>query len=342
MRMHHFGVLVAAPVTNEAVSTARGGALAGEDNSQLDAESGQDLRDALVSLGHAATVLPADADLDLTLRAARVTAAWPAVHGDLGGTGQLHGLLQTRGISCIGPDAAAVSLAYDKLRARQILARHGLPVPATVEIGGAKKLDRYAAGLLGWPCVIKPRHGSLGVGVRHLGDRDSIAEAMTSLEHTTTPWLIERAIFGREIQVVVLDGQVLGAMEVERDLTDPRQFGSMQTPPSGLGRSRRRGIDNLAIHAAASVGLSRGLVRVDILVHERHNEVVLEVEALPPLHRAGVVAKVARAAGLGYPQLIAAAAHGLTAPPASTRRPSTVGKSTRDQAIASATATATA
>jgi D-alanine-D-alanine ligase-like ATP-grasp enzyme len=84
----------------------------------------------------------------------------------------------------------------------------------------------------------------------------------------------------------------------------------MVCPPS-LSRSRRHGIDNLATHAAAALGLTRGVARVDLLLHERHNEVILEVEPLPPLHRAGVVAKVAHAAGLRFEQMVAAIIHDL-------------------------------
>jgi D-alanine-D-alanine ligase-like ATP-grasp enzyme len=54
----------------------------------------------------------------------------------------------------------------------------------------------------------------------------------------------------------------------------------------------------------AALGLEEGLSRVDVLVGDRTNEVILEVEPLPPLHREGVVARVARAAGLAYEELV--------------------------------------
>ena len=54
-----------------------------------------------------------------------------------------------------------------------------------------------------------------------------------------------------------------------------------------------------------ALGLTRGPLRVDLIASTRHNEAVLEVEAVPPLHRDSVVARVARAAGLPYPELVA-------------------------------------
>ena len=315
MRMHHFGVLVQGRGPVKLHSPGPVGSMvptptAGDD-SQIDVQSGQDLVAALTGLGHAATILYADETLDLQLRAARVSACMIAAHGGLGGSGELQGLLRLRAIPFAGPSAAAAALAFDKLRARQILGFHSLPVPATLPLG-ATPPDPQALGLLGWPCVLKPRCGSLGVGVSHLGDAASVA--LAAEQHHGSGWLLERAVSGREIQVVLLDGRVLGAMEVERDPADLRQIRSMVSPPP-LSRSRRHGIDNLATHAAAALGLTRGPARVDLILSERHNEVILEVEPLPPLHRDGVVAKVALAEGLRYEQLVAAIIHDLVEAP---------------------------
>ena len=311
MRMHNFGVLVAAPAGGE---PARGGALTGGDDSQLDGQSGQDLVDALERLGHRATLITCDPDPVRTIERAGATACVLATHGVLGGSGAIQGLLELRGIPFAGPSAAATALAFDKLRARQILGCHSLPVPTTLALGPT--FDRRDLGLLGWPAVIKPRRGSLGAGVRFLDDPDAITAATDASE----AWLVERAVAGREIQVVLLDGKVLGAMEVEH--AAPGQICAMTCPPT-LPRSRRHGIDHLATRAAAALGLTRGPARVDILLHERHNEVVLEVEPLPPMHRGGVVAKVARAAGLQYDALVAQVL-GLPAPARAPARPAVV------------------
>ncbi len=331
MRTHHFGVLVQgrgpvklqgpangadpgsaqAPAVGEAPAARSPTPTAGDD-SQIDVRSGQDLVAALTGLGHPATLLYADETLDLQLRAAGVTACLLATHGALGGSGELQGLLRLRAIPFAGPSAAAAALAFDKLRARQILGFHSLPVPATLALHGDAPLDRHSLGLLGWPCVLKPRCSSLGVGVTHLDDAASVALAAEA--HQGSGWLLERAVPGREIQVVVLDGRVLGAMEVERDPGNLRQISAMVCPPA-MSRSRRHGIDNLATHAVAALGLTRGAARVDLMMNERHNEVILEVEPLPPLHRDGVVAKVALAAGLRYEQLVAALVHDMVEVP---------------------------
>lgn len=291
MRSHNVGVLVATP---------RG--LSAGNDSQIDRQIGDDLVEALGRLGVSSALLPADEALDLGLRRSPVDACLLAASGEAGGSGRIQAYLELRGIPFSGPSAQAAALAYDKLRARQILAYHSLPVPPTLALGGAEAPSRQALGLLGWPCVVKPRRGSHGVGVRVLPDAAAVEAAV---ESASSELLLERAIVGREIQVVLLNGRALGAMEVERDPADPARICAMVCPPT-LSKSQMRGISNLAEHAGRALALGRGAVRIDVLVHPRHNEVILEAEPLPPLHRAGVVAKVARAAGLRYEQLVAA------------------------------------
>lgn len=292
MRGHNVGVLVA---------STRGLSTAARNDNQIDRQSGGELALALRSLGVTATLLPGDDSLDLALRSNLVDACLIAAHGDVGGSGRLQALLELRQIPFAGPNSQAVAIAYDKLRARQILAYHSLPVPPTLVLGGPERPTRNAISLLGWPCVLKPRRGSHASGVRLLADADAVHGA-TDLDHGE--FLLERAILGREIQVVLVHGRTLGAIEVERDPADFARTQAQVCPPS-LSRSQLKGICNLAEHAARALGLTRGAARVDILQHPRHNEVVLEVEALPTLQRDGAVAKVARAVGVRYEVLIA-------------------------------------
>lgn len=292
MRGHNVGVLVA---------STRGLSTAARNDNQIDRQSGGELALALRSLGVTATLLPGDDGLDLALRSNLVDACLIAAHGEVGGSGRLQALLELRQIPFAGPGSQAVAIAYDKLRARQILAYHSLPVPPTLVLGGSERPTRNAVGLLGWPCVLKPRRGSHASGVRLLADADAV-HAATDLDQGE--FLLERAILGREIQVVLVHGRTLGALEVERDPNDFARTQAQVCPPS-LPRSQLKGICNLAEHAARALGLTRGATRVDILQHPRHNEVVLEVEALPTLQRDGTVAKVARAAGVRYEVLVA-------------------------------------
>ncbi len=271
----------------------------------LDHRSGKDLCAALEGLGHQACLLPVDDDLDLTLRQSDVDACFVALHGRRGGGGDVQSLLALREIPFCGPAGSAVAVAFDKVRARQLLAYHNLPVPTAIALGPGHSTTDRALELLGWPCLIKPRRGALGLGVAMLRDPEHVRTALGRALEIDQELVLERAMDGIEVQVVLLGERVLGAAEI---LGRPQPDGGdaeMICPPQ-VSRGQLDALHNLARRAVSALGLRDGLTRVDILVTDRHNEVILEVEPLPPLHREGVVARVAHAAGLPYTTLVQA------------------------------------
>ncbi len=312
MRPLTFGVLVSAPSARLAPATAA----ADEDTSVdetieglMDLRSGTDLSTALREMGYAACPIAVDDDLDLALRQADVDACLLALHGRAGGSGDVQALLSMRGLPFAGPPGAAVSLAFDKTRSRQVLAYHNLPTPASLALGPSAKASDKALELLGWPCVVKPRRGALGLGVAPLIDPEQVAGAISRALNVDDEVVLERALAGTEVQVVVMGDRVLGAMEVHRRpipglLGGKEDVDADYVCPPQMSRGRIDGLHNLARRAVSALGLSEGLSRVDIMVGDRYNEAILEVEALPPLHRDGVVARVARAAGISYLDLV--------------------------------------
>jgi D-alanine-D-alanine ligase len=288
-----------------------------------DRRSATDLAEAAQALGlHCEVVaIPAasgDSSFDpapvaqmLGRRLAGVDLAVVCAHAELGGSGLVHAAARACGLPVLGPQAPTIELAFDKLRARARLSEHNVPVPRTVALG----LGHDAAGLerLGWPCVVKPRRGAAGRGVMRLaGPADMVVGLAPQSPGPSRrglsgreDLLLEREVLGRELSVVLLDGAVLGIAEIIRGAWADGNASSMVICPPDLDRIARAGLEHVARRAADALELSHGPVRVDLLWSARDNEVVLEVEALPPLHRAGLVARVARAAGMSYPRLCA-------------------------------------
>lgn len=266
-----------------------------------DLQSGADLCTALRELGHWAHPITVNRDLDLALRHFEIDACLLALHGHRGGRGEVQSLLTMRGMPFAGADATAVSVAFDKVRARQILAFHNLPVPPSIVLGGARKTHDRDLELLGWPCYVKPRRGALGQGVTLLDHVDHVQEALDTALQYDREVILERALPGREVQVVLLGDRVVGSLEVlARNISGV----SESVCPPQLSRPRLQGVYGLARRAVAALGLQDGLTRVDVLVDERLNEFILEVEPVPPLHRDGIVAQVATAHGMDYLALV--------------------------------------
>lgn len=278
-------------------------------------QSAVDLVDAARSLGIRCEVVAVPAhsarpDFELApvtdllrRRCAQFDQILIVAHGHLGGSGRLHAAARGCGLSVLGPSELAIALAYDKLEARRRLDHVNVPVPRTVALDASPSQTQLSR--LGWPCVLKPRRGAAGAGVRRLERASQIHEALTQAGRVDAALLLEREVVGRELSVALLHGQVLGIAELDRSIDDHGVRTSTMVCPPSLSDSQTAGISNLARRAAAALQLTDGPTLVDLILSERDNEVVLEVEPLPPLHRDGVLARIARASGLSYPRLCA-------------------------------------
>ena len=120
--------------------------------------------------------------------------------------------------------------------------------------------------------------------------------------------LVERFVRATEIHVGLLDGRVLGAIEVapKHGLYDYKaKYTAGLTEyicPPRVAATRLRGIMNLAERAVCALSCT-GACRVDLLVTEGENEYVLEVNTLPGLTATSLLPKIAASAGIDYPSL---------------------------------------
>jgi D-alanine-D-alanine ligase len=129
--------------------------------------------------------------------------------------------------------------------------------------------------------------------------------------------MVERYIKATEVHVGVLDGRVLGCIEVapksgiyDYDAKYTAGATDYIIPPR-IAPTRARGVMNLAERAVRALGCS-GAVRVDLLVTEGENEYVLEVNTLPGMTPTSLLPKIAEHAGIGYGQLCEAILEGAT------------------------------
>lgn len=177
--------------------------------------------------------------------------------------------------------AEAISASRDKLRALQVLARHGLPVPPTVFVRDRKGIAPALERLGGAPVVVKLLEGTQGVGVM-LAETVEMAQAIVeTLQFAKQNVMVQRFVResrGRDVRVIVVGGKVVAAM---RRMSRGREFRSnlhrggtaepVALPPAYA---------EVAVRAASVLGLA--VAGVDMLEGEG-GPVVLEVNSSPGL-----------------------------------------------------------
>jgi D-alanine-D-alanine ligase len=238
-----------------------------------------------------------------------VDVVFIALHGRGGEDGCVQGCLELMGVPYTGSGVLASALAMDKLKAKEMFRLHNVPTPpyyvaSRSDLGDLEQIH----GSFGFPAVVKPRREGSSIGLAKVGDMFELAHAIDCALAYDSHALVERFVRAAEVHVGILDGRVLGAVEVvpKEGLYDYRaKYTSGMTEyfcPPRLQPTRLRGIMNLAERAARALSCS-GACRVDLLVTEGENEYVLEVNTLPGMTPTSLLPKIAAAAGLDYASL---------------------------------------
>jgi D-alanine-D-alanine ligase len=282
--------------------------------------TGEGVAKALESRGHEVVrvVLGTGKPADLALRESGIDTAFLALHGRLGEDGCIQGMLEMMGIPYTGSSVLGSALAMDKLKAKEMFRLHNIPTPPYYVATEADLLDlEEVHGSFGFPVIVKPRGEGSSVGLTMANDTDELRAGLEgALDHDRFA-LVERYVKATEVHVGILDGRVLGAIEVvpKSGLYD---YTAKYTPgqteyilPPRIAPTRTRGVMNLAERAARALGCS-GACRVDLLVTEGENEYVLEVNTLPGMTPTSLLPKIAEHAGLDYPSLCEAILEGAT------------------------------
>jgi D-alanine-D-alanine ligase len=286
---------------------------------EVSLRTGDGVATALESRGHDIVRVVWSDDgtgLDERLRAADVDVAFLALHGRGGEDGCVQGMLELMGIPYTGSGVLASALAMDKLKAKEMFRLHNVPTPpyyvaSRADLGDLEELH----GSFGFPAIVKPRREGSSVGLCKVESLGELAGAVEQALAFDEQVLVERFIRATEVHVGILDGRVLGAIEVKpkNGLYDYRaKYTAGMTEyvcPPRLPATRLRGVMNLAERAARALSCT-GACRVDLLVTEGENEYVLEVNTLPGMTPTSLLPKIAQAAGIDYPSLCEAILEG--------------------------------
>jgi len=307
------------PMASESSSmkTKRVGVLMGGCNGERDVSllSGDGVASALESRGHAVTRIvwtEGGLGLDELLRAHPVDVMFLALHGRGGEDGCVQGVLEVMGIPYTGSGVLASALAMDKLKAKEMFRLHNVPTPPYYTVTQREVDDlEELHGSFGFPAIVKPRREGSSLGVEKVASLAELAAGVGRALAFDDHVLVERFVRAKEVHVGILEGRVLGAIEVvpKGGFYDyAAKYTSGMTDyisPPEMPATRLRGVMNLAERAARALSCT-GACRVDLLVTEGENEYVLEVNTLPGMTPTSLLPKIAAAAGMDYPSLCAA------------------------------------
>ncbi len=246
------------------------------------------------------------------LEAARARVVWNALHGTWGEDGAVQGLCACLLLPCTGSGILASALAMDKVMSKRIFESNRVPTPAWHLLphdGPADASDAVASlAHRALPFVVKPAAEGSSVGVSIVEDRAQVAAAVIAARAYHGPVIVEDYIAGTEVFVGILDGRVLGSVEVrpatkfydyeaKYKRTDTKYLLPPELPSDVIGRA-----EQLALAAYSALACS-GHARPDLRISTAGDVFVLEVNTLPGMTKTSLLPKIARAAGMDYATL---------------------------------------
>ncbi|MFI5395061.1 MAG: carboxyl transferase domain-containing protein [Candidatus Binatia bacterium] len=180
------------------------------------------------------------------------------------------------GLRFLGPSGATIRKIGDKIAAKQLAQRAGIPVAAWSggEVAHVDAALRYARDL-GYPVVIKAAAGGGGRGIRMVTTEAELAPAFQAATAEASAafgdgrlFLERRIVGGRHIEVQIA-GDAYGRVIALgcRDCSVQRRHQKVieEAPPTGLSSTRLGRLEAAAVHLAMLVGYC-GVGTVEFLV----------------------------------------------------------------------------
>jgi acetyl-CoA carboxylase biotin carboxylase subunit len=229
---------------------------------------------------HIGPAQPARSYLDAAaiLAAAAKTGA-AAVHpgyGFLAENADFAAQVLAAGLTWVGPSPEAIEQMGDKIQARNLMERAGVPVsPGTREPVADVATAVLAAERVGYPVMVKAAAGGGGIGMGAAADEAALRQAFETARSRAERFfgspaiLLERFVErARHVEVQILglaDGRVIALGERDCSVQRRHQKVAEETPSPGVDAALRERMLAAAVQAGEAVGY-RGAGTVECLV----------------------------------------------------------------------------
>ena len=241
--------------------------------------------------------LPKDVDL-----------AFNCIHGTFGEDGQLQKILEDRGVAYTGDGVDESRVAFDKILSKEkFLARNIVtPKSEVIDAGQHPKMSV--------PLVVKPARQGSTVGIVIVKNENELDAALKEAAKFDRRLLIEKFVSGRELTIGILGDQALPIIEIipkggfydfntKYPFLNPQAGASAEhVCPAKIDNALTKRIQELALRAFRALDL-KVYGRADVLLSEKGEPFVLEVNRIPGMTETSLLPEAAAVAGINYVDL---------------------------------------
>ena len=233
-----------------------------------------------------------------------------ALHGQFGEDGYIQTILEGFKIPYTHSGTVASALAMNKEISKKIFIKNKITTPKFIKYSYEKNnldLIKIIEKKLKFPVILKPINEGSSVNV-FICTKKNILKVLKLLE-SYKQIIIEEFIAGREIQVAIMGGKKLGAIE----LKPKRKFYDYQAKydakaktehiiPVELSKNKLDEVMNMALKAHKVIGC-KGVTRSDFKFYN-NKFYLLEINTQPGMTSLSLVPEIARYKGITFIELI--------------------------------------
>ena len=240
--------------------------------------------------------------------------AFIALHGAGGEDGKIQGFLEIMNIPYTGSGVLTSALCMNKVTTKKIFAYENIPTPA-FKVLKKNELEQEAKAFIKefkLPFVIKASSQGSSIGVYIVQEEKEIEPAVSNAFLYDEEIIIEEYIKGREVTVVVVgneEPEVLPLIEVKAahafyDYDSKYTVGmSEHIIPAELPDKVTEEIKEISARTYWLLGC-KGVSRIDFMLDENLNPLVLEVNTIPGMTETSLVPDAVRAAGWSFDDFV--------------------------------------
>ncbi|MCL2807894.1 MAG: D-alanine--D-serine ligase VanG [Coriobacteriia bacterium] len=249
------------------------------------------------------------------LRALRIDAALPILHGKNGEDGTIQGLMELAGIPLIGSGSLASALCMDKDKAHKLAAAAGVCVPRSFVASAKTPLQaaHEQARHIGYPLFVKPVKAGSSFGISKVLKQSGLKQAIDLALTFDDAVIIEETIEGFEVGAAILGtgshilvGEV-DEIELAGSFFDYGEKYSPQTSvihvPARITKHKALEVKSAARAIYHALGCS-GFARIDLFITPSGTIVFNEANTIPGFTQHSRYPNMLKAAGLSFEQVI--------------------------------------
>ena len=281
---------------------------------EISLRSGKACQKALRQLDFKVIVFDPFKDKLIKIKNLKVNKIFNALHGRDGEDGIVQGYFEYFKIPYTHSGITSSMNAMDKIFSKKIFIKNNLKTPNFISLNAITYLDfiknkSFKKSNLDFPVVVKPSNEGSSVGVEICKTLNQLNYSIRKLIKKFKTLIIEEFVGGQEIQVAVINGKALGAIELKpkRKFYDYKAKYSKSAKtehimPANLKENKYKEVLELALKAHKALNC-KGVTRSDFkFVNNKFY--ILEINTQPGMTNLSLVPEIAKFYGITFLNLV--------------------------------------